>query len=244
MWDPVATDHLRSLAKRLDEAGVTAHVRLVVRELWRANVERYDPEAVYDDSSTLGFTAAKNVTNRLLKELRGQNGALQPNAHAMRDNQSTVVRVGDLNVRFVKAPVARGRAPRFTLDFPWEGREGRIGPATRNAESYNGPRVAEGHEPLFDVPIPEAKERILGCKEVFAVWAGDAEGRTAGWLGLPTAAPGSWLAVERAWWDEDAAVVGPAKPNDKVDERGFADLEEAQPKILLKPIAGEGLKDG
>lgn len=246
MWDPIAAAHLARLASAIDKAGVTEHLRGVVRELWRANVERFDPDALHDDSSTLGYTAAKNVTNRMFAELRGRSGALQPAAHAVRDNQSVVVRFGDINVHFIKAPVNRGRNPRFTLDFRWEGREGRIAPAERNFERYSAPRVVEGHDPLFAVEVPEALERIEQCRDVFAVWGGDLRGQTAGWFGLPTTGPGSWLAVQSSWFDEeDSSGAGRSlNTTNSVGKPGFAELEEPQPRITLKPQIGEESNGG
>lgn len=239
-WDPVATAHLQRLVRQLDDAGVTARLGDVARDTWRANVERFDPEAIFDDSSTLGYTAARNVANRLLSDLRGRGGALQPRAYAVKENQSTVLKVGDIDVHVIKARVDRGRAPRFRTDFTWEHREGRVAAATRNFERYAAPRVVEGHEPLFNVETADAEQRVEACRDVFAVWAGDFDGRTAGWYGLPTTATGAWLAVSRAWFDEDVTgAIFPAKPASPVG-LDFSQMEPPRPQITLKPRSSEG----
>jgi hypothetical protein len=244
-WDPTAAAHLQELALKIEAAGVTSHLRGVVTELWRANVERFDPDAIFDDSSTLGYTSARNVTNRVFTELRGRSGALQPAAFAVRDNQSTVTKVDDIEIHFIKARVDRGRSPRFTTDFRWDQREGRLVPATRNFERYIAPQPMEGIAPLFAVELPNATERIAACRDVFMVWAGDLEGRTAGWYGLPTSGAGSWLAVEPAWFDEDnAGMNSPKRPIDPLSGRNFSQMEEPTPQISLKPQLGEGSIDG
>ncbi len=240
-WDPSAAAHLARLARRIDDAGVTAHVREVAQDLWRANVERHDPDALFDDSSTLGYSASKNVGNRLFEELRAPNGALQPRAVAIRDLQSTVVRVGDVLIHFVKVPVARGRKPRFAFDFSWETREGRAAAAARNAQQYSAPLLQEGHEPMFEIQVPDAAERAARCLDVFIVWGGDMEGLTAGWIGLPTSGSSSWLAVQDAWFDEDLeGGLSRNKPVGPVGGPTFSQIEAPAPRITLKPKSDEG----
>lgn len=239
-WDPLASAHLELLAGAIDTAGVTDHLRTVVQQLWRANVDRFDPDAIYDDSSTLGYTAARNVSNRMHAELRGPNGALRPAAFSVWENQSTVIRVGSVDVRLVKARVDRGRSPRFMTDFRWENREGRLVPAARNAARYAIPSVSDEMDPLFEMPVLDAKDRIALCTDVFMVWAGDLVGRTAGWYGLPTIGSGSWLAVQSAWTDEDGVVAPTERRARDSENQRFSELAEAKPFIALKPRSGIG----
>lgn len=244
-WDPIAAAHLGKLTQQFEERGVVKQVRDAVSELWRANVERHDPDALFDDNGTLGFSASTNVANRVYFEMRSPNGVLLPGAVAQREKQSTVIRVDDLQARIVKVPVARGRKPHFTTDFSWEEREGRLAPAARNASFYEAPSVEEGHEPMFEIEIPDADQRIVNCKDLFFVWAGDMDGRTAGWTGLPTTGPKSFLAVQPIWYDEDLdSALAPTKPVGPAGGPTFSQIEPHQPQVTLKPKSDEGSANG
>ncbi len=240
-WDPRAAAHLSNLAAQLQDAGVTEYLRRAAGELWRGNVARYDPDVMFDDPGVLGYTASMNLANRSLAELGRPNGLLLPKAYAFDDKHSTVIVVGDIQVRLVKVPVAHDRRPIFNEDFTWEEREGRHRPAARNAELARLPRVDEASDPLFDLPSVSGYDRIEECLDVFVIWGGDMAGLTSGWIGLPTLGNNTFLAVQEAWSDSDAdGLVTQEAPSAPDGDVSFSDMETAKPVITLKPKQDEG----
>lgn len=240
-WDSRATAHLASLTDELRAAGVIDYLRRVTGELWRSNVARHDPDGMFDDNGVLGYTASMNLANRAHRELGRPNGQLLPLAYAFDDKHSTVVKVKDIEVRFVKVPVASSRKPFFNQDFTWEEREGRSRPAARNAELVRLPLVNELSDPLFEFRKLDGYERIAECRDVFFVWAGDMSGLTSGWTGLPTLGNNTFLAVQEIWSDSGFDdVSGFETPSAPDGDKPFFELESVKPVITLKPQQDEG----
>ena len=235
--DPEASERLASVHATLRANGLIDVVREAAGETWRANRERYEPEDLFDDTSTLGYQTSKNLANRLANSLgtlrllagKGVSAALQAN--------TLVNRVDDAEIRLVKAQVAAGRSLSLESDFDWQSRETRLAAASRNASAYRAPKTVPGHEPMFELPKEDPRLAAANCRDFFVVWAGDmTTGLTAGWLGIPTTDPGTWLAVDQIWWDDLGDSGSKASTRDPVTDSDspFTERPSVLPTVRLK----------
>lgn len=233
--DPHGDAHLERVRARLDDCGVVNFFHGAVREVWRANIDRYEPDELYDDAVTLGLLSARNLSNRARAEVREDQDLALKGVHVTLDRNATVVHAGGVDLRMVKAPLRSGRHPRFDSDFRWTDTDGRLAAARRNFEAYQP--HSELVLPLFETECEDPSAAVAWCRDVFLVWSGELEsGLTAGWLGLPTLDPQSFLAVTRVWWDEHPLAGRPAsepgKPSDGVT---FGEQPVPTPVVALKP---------
>lgn len=235
-WDSFAAARLTTAVAAMTKAGFVDVVREEARQLWRANCERHEPEQLFDDSATLGFSASRNVLNAVCELVRVEKVALvTPDEFGV-----PVFSVDLFDIRIFKTAGAIGRRPRMHSDFDWRGRESRNTAASRN-DLYRPPAVVPGHNPLFELPRPDAASQVMLCRDVFVFWGGDVESRlTAGWAGLPTARRGSWLAVQQLWWDEtlpeSAEMPIETAPDDSA---GIDGKPIPMPAVRLRRDAGQ-----
>jgi hypothetical protein len=234
-WDESSSHHLETLVASLEATGLTSLIEEWARFTFRTNLARHEPVELFDDSSTLGFVSSKNLTGRLMSILRKSGtGPLDGVVASMVDNTIEIT-FGQITLHIIKAPSSPRREPNW-MSFTWSERPTRYFAARRNAQSYNAPHAESSIEPLFeDTDFPVTG--LEGCTDVFLVWSGDeTTGLTGGWLGLPTAGPATWLAVQRLWWDEieppKSTVDVPGDPVAPAD--GFLSREPATPIIGLK----------
>ena len=237
VFDP-ATEYLSRIHATLRDSGLIGYIHIAVGLTWRANLERHDPEHLFDDQRTLGFQSAANLSNRAFEELRGTSGLLAPRVTAVIEAQATVVHVDGYHVRFVKLPANAMHTASGPYRLRWDGREGRANAAQRNSSNYTAPKTVLGHEPFFELPQPDAAERLVECKDVFIAWGGRNDGRTNGWVGLPSAVPQPWLALEAAWVDDDGAAHVVARTSPAVPS--FSGIETPLPTIRLKNRPADG----
>jgi hypothetical protein len=235
-WDEHAAAHLETAVSAITASGFVDVVREEVRELWRANCERHEPEQLFDDAATLGFTAARNVLNAVRERMRVERLARTTvDAYGV-----PVFSVGAFDLRLFKTPGAVGRNPRMHLDFDWRGRESRFAAASRN-DQYRAPSDITGVAPLFEIPRPDAADQVRLCRDVFLFWGGNLESRlTAGWAGLPTIVGGSFLAVQQLWWDETLPGSHRTPLTDTRDDGdGIGGKPVPTPIVRLRPHAGQ-----
>lgn len=234
-WDKHAAERLGTAVEAMAASGFVDIVREEARQLWRANCERYEPEQLFDDAATLGFSASRNVLNAVRDAVKSEGVATS----RLDEFGVPVFGVDEFDVRVFKTPGATGRRPRMTKDFDWSRRESRNAAACRNA--YRAPAISEGMAPLFEMPRAEAAAGPQLCREIFVFWGGDLESRlTAGWAGLPTSQKGSWLAVRELWWDEK--LPKSAMPKNDVSPDGTSGLEGKPiptPILRLRRDAGQ-----
>jgi hypothetical protein len=240
IWDEASARHLEAVVAALDSTGLNALVEQWARFTFRTNLARHEPTELFDDSSTLGFVSSKNLTGRLMSILRRSGTSPLAGVEASMVDNTIEITYGQITLHIIKAPSSPRREPSWT-SFSWPERPTRYAAAQRNALSYNSPHAESSIEPLFSAP--EGTTGLEECTDLFLVWSGDeVTGLTGGWLGLPTAGPDTWLAVERIWWDEleppmtaATATKEPAAPMD-----GFLTRQPATPAIGLKRDRGTG----
>lgn len=226
-----------AIRAQLEACGLLPYLHGAVREVWRANRDRYEPEELFDDAVTLGFGSARNLGNRVRAELHDDQDLKAAGVHVTLERNATVAHASNVDLRLVKAPQKSGRRPRFGSDFRWTDTEGRLAAAHRNFAAYTTHRGAGGTLPLFELPEEDDRKAIERCRDVFLVWSGDLEsGLTAGWLGLPTIGVEPFLSVTPAWWDKPSrpgqSDSAPAEPS---GDLAFGDRPAPTPVITLKP---------
>lgn len=242
-WDPHATHRLESIGAELRRNGLVDLVREAITDVWRANRARYEPDELFDDSFTLGVTSTRNLANRVYAYVRDDARWRATGAHAGREYGTTVLHVGGLELRLVKARSTAGRHPDFVADFDWRDGEMRQAAAARNRAAYGTAARDPFMAPLFEVDQPDAATAVLGCRDVFLAWGADLpSGLTAGWLGLPTTTASRWLAVTPLWWDEAAGSehTGGGDRLATGDRPAFGDRPAPVPAIALRPAVRAG----
>lgn len=237
-WDATALEHLEGAVVAMRRLGMVDVLHEATVRSWAANCARFDPEHLYDDARTLGFTASSNLANRVYDEVGVRR--LLPGVTAHQDYTAVVVTWEGWRLRLVKAPAARARQPRFAADFNWHTRETRLAAAQRNAAAYRPPSRELGSDPLFELPMPDAAGQVKGCRDLFLLWGGEITTQlTAGWVGLPTTDVNRWLAVAPLWWDRPQSGSGVTIPRpDDAPVVSFGD-EAPVPTIRLKPRTAE-----
>jgi hypothetical protein len=148
---------------------------------------------------------------------------------AVRELSTTVLRVADVELRFVKTPHRAARRPDFAHDFRWMSSELRWAAAERNRLAYRPVDAT-----LFDAELTDQHGTVDKCRDVFVLWAAELEtGLTAGWLGLPIIGADSWLAVSPLWWDEPP-VGATVKAVSEVTEHTGANGDVPVASVKLK----------
>lgn len=202
-WDARYLARLDELRQPLERTGFTALFEDTATRLWAGNVERFDPDHLHDDESTLGYTAYRNVTNATAVAAE-QMGICR----AVRDEFGVLTfTVGSTVARIIKTPAESGVRPKFRRDFTWAHRPSRYAAASANS-THRSPSTQESIEPLFEMPTVTDAE-LANVRNVFLIWGGSVYPvATAGWVGVPTLSPDRWMSVS-AIWGETARVATP-----------------------------------
>jgi hypothetical protein len=145
---------------------------------------------------------------------------------------SLLIEVAEMAVHIVKAPGVRLHEPEWTHFF-WDTSATRHAAAARNAGGNALPPPPIEGQLAFDFEIPGSGLPVY--RDLFFVWAGDAVGLTAGWLGAPRLGWPRWLAVTPLWRDDVAdldAAVGdlPRRPTGAA----FSEREAPEAPVSLK----------
>ncbi|SFK52086.1 hypothetical protein [Geodermatophilus ruber] len=233
-WDTAALTALANCRQTLEERDVVGWLQEVTRAMWRPNAERYEPSHLFDTPRGVAGLAAENFRERMLAEYRAADSRWRTRGVRLTvPHGSLLIEVGDLAVHVVKAPGVRLREPEWT-SFAWDTSVVRHEAAARNAGSLALPPPPIDGQLAFDFEVLPAG----GCpdyRELFFVWAGDAIGLTAGWLGLPRLGPQRWLAVTPLWRDDEAELGRPANgaPAGPAGA-AFSEREAPRPAVSLK----------
>jgi hypothetical protein len=241
-WDAYATERVSAIRTCLTDAGIVDLLRGAVTDTWRANRERYEPDELFDDSSTLGYQSSKNLANRVFVYLAHQGRLRAHGVSATRDFNATVIHFGGVDVRLVKIPFASGRHPDLRGDFNWQDSESRHAAAIRNARLYCAPICMADMEPLFNIERVDATKALSLCHDAFVAWGAElTSGMTAAWLGLPTTASDRWLAIVPLWWDDMNSYANTVSDSisDNHNESTFGSGAAPLPLIRLKPRRDE-----
>jgi hypothetical protein len=240
-WDPAASTALLDCKQALEERDVVRWLREVTRAMWRPNAERYEPAHLFDTPRGVAGLSAENFRERMLAEYRAAHSSWRSRGIRLTlPHGSLVIEAGHLAVHVVKAPGVQIREPDWT-GFVWDTSAVRHAAAARNAGTHALPPPPIEGQLAFDFDVLPAGGNPV-YREVFFVWAGDAVGLTAGWLGLPRLGRQRWLAVTPLWRDDADA----AEPGDDVPRRptgpAFSELEPPRPAVSLRRQEGAAVR--
>src|SRR4051794_33287724 len=238
-WDPAALTALQECKQALAERDVVRWLREATRAMWRPNAERYEPSHLFDTPRGVAGLAAENLRERMLAEYRAAGSLWRTRGLRLTvPHGSLRIEVADLAVHVVKAPGVQLREPEWT-GFVWDASATRHAAAARNAGSHVLPPPPIEGQLAFDFEVVPAGGNPV-YRELFFVWAGDAIGLTAGWLGLPRLGRQRWLAVTPLWRD-DAATLAPAAGDAPRAPGGaaFSQRHAPRPAVSLKRREGE-----
>ena len=181
-WDPAAQQRLCAVADGLRDLGLIDLLQEIVRDVWRYNVDRYDPDEIGDTNRSLGVTATENVRSLILRHMStDRDERIDGRLRVSGADNSLLIHVPDgTHLRLMKAPASEELTEPAWLQMDWRS-EVRLDAARANHESY----IPCGVNDLFDGALaPYGNASRL--QEVFLVWAGGVQSPlTAGWLGFP-----------------------------------------------------------
>jgi hypothetical protein len=206
-WDTAALTALEDCKQTLEEREVLRWLREVTRAMWRPNAERYEPSRLFDTPRGVAGLSAENFRERMLAEYRAAHSSWRSRGIRLTaPHGSLLIQAGELTVHVLKAPGVQIREPDWT-GFTWDTSTVRRAAAARNAGTHALPPPPVEGQLAFDFDVLPAGGHPP-YRELFFVWAGDAVGHTAGWLGLPRLGRGRWLAVTPLWRDDAARSPG------------------------------------
>jgi hypothetical protein len=233
-WNVTALAVLHDCRQALEERDVVRWLRDTTRAMWRPNAERYEPSHLFDTPRGIAGLSWENFRERMLAEYRAAGSSWRTRGVRLTvPHGSLLIRVGDLTVHVVKAPGVGLREPEWT-EFGWNTSVTRHAAAARNAGIDALPPPPIEGQLAFDFDIPWSGACPV-WRELFFVWAGDAMGLTAGWLGLPNLGRPRWLAVTPLWRDAAARVDAasddiPCRPTGAA----FSERDMAEVPVSLK----------
>ena len=232
-WDDDALARVQEVSASLSECGVVDLARSLVQDVWRTNLERWEPKELGDTRRILGQICAENLRVRTVRE--GLRKAWANRGVRFSDSEnSLLIEAAGVRVRLVKAPWRSGLHPNWSNDFSWNNASTVRRMAAEDNAGHYRPGVSEfGAAPLFPLEAVTGGSDAARCREFFLVWAGEhQDGLTAGWLGLPSSTEAPWMAVHSLWTDEraDTAVV-----DLDVSAAAITQMAEvAEPQVRLK----------
>jgi hypothetical protein len=241
-WDVTALAVLHDCRETLEEHEVVRWLRDTTRAMWRPNAERYDPSHLFDTPRGIAGVAWENMRERVLADYRAARSPWRTRGVRVTvPHGSLLIQVRDVALHVVKAPGVGLREPEWT-EFVWSTSVTRRAAAARNAALDALPPPPIEGQLAFDFEIPWSG-LSPAWREFFLVWAGDAMGLTAGWLGLPNLGRPRWLAVTPLWRDDAAPVdVATADVPSRPPGAAFSERDVPQAPVSLKPRPQEAVR--
>jgi hypothetical protein len=182
--DLAARDLLARVADEWTAAGVLGVLCRLVGQIWRADLDRYEPEAMGDDLMSLGMQASRNLCNLAVRELHDLPGV------QARDRNTLEIGYGGRVLHTGKAP---SDAPDWNVQhLDWADSDVRERAAEANTAAYQSPAGT-----LFEdlEPLPGQRVNPEALKHLHLTWQGLADGSTRTWLGFPQLGLSPWYAV-------------------------------------------------
>ena len=197
--DGAVEELLAQVAAQWSGAGVLDVLCDLVKQVWRADLDRYEPETMGDDAMSLGMQASRNLCNLAVKRLQGVPGV---RARAPRTLEITFA---DRVLHVSKAPSDSLTWDVHTVD--WDDSEVRESAAAANSAAYQS-RTGT----LFEDwdPLPGQQIEPAALRHLHLTWQGFADGTTRTWLGFPQLGLRPWYAVMMIDDESSAAAVDPA----------------------------------
>jgi hypothetical protein len=228
MWD-VLNDHaaetvLKCVIAEWRDDGPLNDLERVVREVWRTNVARHEPE-LGDDGISLGLQSARNICNRAVSELHGMPGVL------VRGGLTLEVGFAGRTLHVGKATPDSSRAwSVWSVD--WASSDVRDDAARTNWACYQ-PLTGTLLETL--PPLPGQPVDVEALRYLHMAWQGFVDdGQCRAWLGFPSLGPQPWIAVLPLFDTAESGLrSGSPTPGDRVASFGPSYHEIPEPAVPL-----------
>jgi hypothetical protein len=215
---------LAEVAEQWQRGGILDRLCELVRQVWRADLDRFEPE-LGDDLMSLGVQASRNLCNLAVRELSEL-------PHVIAKNKKT------LEIGFGGRVLHTGKAPSDSLEWnidhvDWADSEVRESAAASNTAAY---QTSAGT--LFEDldPVPGQRVNPAALRHLHLTWQGFPDGGTRTWLGFPQLGIRPWYAVMLL---DDATSLG-AVPDQTVVPGtaalpNFSELHEPDIRLVRRP---------
>ena len=232
--EPCARTTLKRCASLLTQSGLREFLLGATRDMWRINADRYEPSHLHDTPRGIAGMAIENLRERLLAKFRHDVGSWQaPCVRLSVPHGSLLIEVAEYRLHLLKAQGFALREPVWSA-FDWDSSATRAAAADANGRSASGTgegACVPGQLTLDD--LTTEADRFKGrLREALVVWAGDLEGRTAGWVGSPSSGQQRWLAVQSLWRD-DVRMSAEIETAPSPAGQAFHEREAPQPMVAL-----------
>ena len=232
--EEVVQDRLQAIVNTCTEVGLVEAWQGLIQEVYRNNLERYEPEELGDTPRSFGSQCYENFKERCVRRFR-RDERDRPDAHWYIQGLSVATPMNVLTFEFedahfvtMKVPYEQKRHPNWDGGVDWtQGSQVRASLAAKNSEVLQYRTPAVGAVPLFAHPgSPGTVQNFM------LLWGGEANAAlTAGWLAVPVLGDRPFIAHQKLWWDTDLdAQVTPTSMPDRgpnFDERPAAALSMA-----------------
>jgi hypothetical protein len=213
--------------------GPLAVIHELVGEVWRANVDRYQPEERGDDALSLGIQSARNICNLAVRRCQGM-----PRVRAFGGPT--------LTVHFDGRVLHLGKAtPEQSRDWnvqsvDWSRSDVRNLAAELNSQAYQ-----PLGDTLFDGLLPEVGA-ASALRHLHLAWQGFVDDATSRvWVGFPQAGPRPWFAVLSLGEAGRVGLPGLLPASVPVAGRApaFDELAVPQPSVRRLRVVGRAESD-
>lgn len=234
-------------AELMAEVGLTRVLADLVRDVWGANLERYEPEDRGDTTKSLGFQCSENIRELAARRIQGGDLAARedhwnvPGLQFSTPRGVLTLQLPGLEVVLMKVPYAHGRRPVWDQFPNWETSSHiRDEIARDNSRILGGSNLQSETQSEFEFP----EDSPIGLvRRMMVVWAGEPDANlTSAWLTVPVSWSTMTFAAKTALW-RDEAGDSPSKlfGTPRYDGPSFDEQPNVEPKIAMKPRpAGEG----
>lgn len=233
-----ASAALDDFVSGLRHAGVVSLLRVLTQDVWKSNLDRFEPDELGDTPTSLGFQAYQNFSQRAVRRAKGdpreaseKQWSIEGLTVAAPNNVLTLQFLGN-RIIVLKVPFAQGRKANFTQLATWDSQsKARAQMAARNTKVLGGlVSAAPGQDALFQAGAMSGVVR-----DFILAWAGEQRAElTAGWLGVPVIGASPFLVSRPLWWDE-GKNHGAEVPKAPSDTTPFDERHVAAPSVTLKP---------
>lgn len=191
-------DLLVRVADEWTTGGVLGVLCALVGRVWRADLDRYEPELMGDDAMSLGLQASRNLCNLAVRELQDVPGVVAVDRRT-------------LEITYAGRVLHTGKAPSDAPDWDvntvdWAESEVRDRAAAANTAAYQS-LVGTLFEDWDSLPGQNGDPAAL--LHLHLTWQGLADGRTRTWLGFPQLGLSPWYAVLRIDADGQSGLGSP-----------------------------------
>lgn len=234
-------------AKQMAEVGLTRVLADLVRDVWGANLERYEPEERGDTTKSLGFQCSENLRELAAGRIQGGDLAARedhwnvPGLQFSTPRGVLTLQLPGLEIVLMKAPYAHGRRPDWEQFPSWE-----TSSHIRDEIAKDNSRILGGSylqsETQTELEFSEDSPIRL-VRRMMVVWAGEPDvNLTSAWLTVPVSWSTMTFAAKAALWrDEAADRSSELRGTPRYDGPSFSEQPAVEPKIAMKPRrAAEG----